>query len=169
LEGSTGKVSYINGTYVLGSTKKIPGVGRLISADSTELAVYNEKLTEPELTVTKTDDAESKSFARVKFTLTKAGGGYSKTQETATNGSTVFNLGTNPAGSYTLTEDPATTPAGSVCAEPITLTLDGKGQITQADFRPWGEYQGAAKMAMSTWWHISVYTYVNCDRKTAAR
>ena len=48
------------------------------------------------------------------------------------------------------------------------LPLDSKGQITQAYFRPWGEYQGAAKMPMSTWWYISVYNYVNCDRKVAA-
>lgn len=48
------------------------------------------------------------------------------------------------------------------------LPLDGRGQITQAYFRPWGEFEGASKMPMSTWWHVSVYTYVNCDKRSAA-
>lgn len=49
------------------------------------------------------------------------------------------------------------------------IPMDGRGQITQAYFRPWGEYQGAAKMPKATWWHISVYNYVNCDRKNPAQ
>lgn len=45
------------------------------------------------------------------------------------------------------------------------LPMDNVGQITQAYFRPWGMWEGAAPMTLSTWWHLSVYTYVNCDRK----
>lgn len=48
------------------------------------------------------------------------------------------------------------------------LPLDGRGQITQAYFRPWGAFEGSAEMPKSTWWHVSVYTYVNCDKRNAA-
>jgi hypothetical protein len=40
-----------------------------------------------------------------------------------------------------------------------------KGQITQAYFRPWGIHEGEADKPMVRWWHISVYTYVNCDKE----
>lgn len=50
----------------------------------------------------------------------------------------------------------------------LTYHPSGKGQITQAYFRPWGVYEGAAAKPMSTWWHISVYTLVNCDKPVAA-
>lgn len=42
------------------------------------------------------------------------------------------------------------------------------GQITQAYFRPWGTLEGEAKLPIVPWWHISVYSVVNCDRKGAA-
>lgn len=50
----------------------------------------------------------------------------------------------------------------------LTYHPTGKGQITQAYFRPWGVFEGSAAKPMSTWWHISVYTVVNCDRPVAA-
>lgn len=46
----------------------------------------------------------------------------------------------------------------------LTYAPSNKGQITQAYFRPWGEYEGAAEKPKVRWWHISVYSYVNCDR-----
>lgn len=47
-----------------------------------------------------------------------------------------------------------------------------KGQITQAYFRPWGPLEGAVKLPeelpIVPWWHISVYSVVNCDKRGAA-
>ena len=46
----------------------------------------------------------------------------------------------------------------------LTYTPSGRGQITQAYFRPWGVHEGEAEMPKVRWWHISVYSYVNCDK-----
>jgi hypothetical protein len=43
----------------------------------------------------------------------------------------------------------------------------GKGQITQAYFRPWGVNEGLADLPVVPWWHISVYSVVNCDKPAA--
>lgn len=43
-----------------------------------------------------------------------------------------------------------------------------KGQITQAYFRPWGILEGEAKLPIVPWWHISVYSVVNCDKPQPA-
>lgn len=48
----------------------------------------------------------------------------------------------------------------------LTYHPTGRGEITQAYFRPWGEHEGDAEKPMVRWWHISVYSYVNCDRTT---
>lgn len=50
----------------------------------------------------------------------------------------------------------------------LTYHPRNKGQITQAYFRPWGEHEGETKMPVVPWWHISVYTVVNCDRVSSA-
>lgn len=51
-----------------------------------------------------------------------------------------------------------------------------KGQVTQAYFRPWGPREGEAqnnieptndKYPVVPYWHISVYSVVNCDRQRA--
>lgn len=49
----------------------------------------------------------------------------------------------------------------------LTYNPSGKGQITQAYFRPWGEQEGAAPLPKVNWWHISVYSVVNCDKVSA--
>jgi hypothetical protein len=50
----------------------------------------------------------------------------------------------------------------------LTYQPTGKGQITHAYFRPWGTHEGLAELPIVPWWHISVYTLVNCDKRTAS-
>lgn len=51
----------------------------------------------------------------------------------------------------------------------LTYWPSGKGQITQAYFRPWGVHEGEAEKPKVRWWHISVYNYVNCDKVKAPK
>jgi hypothetical protein len=50
----------------------------------------------------------------------------------------------------------------------LTYHPTGKGQITQAYYRPWGVHEGLAELPVVPWWHISVYSVVNCDKPAAA-
>lgn len=95
--------------------------------------------TKGKLIIFKQDSDERENLSRVEFTLKKISGDskYNKTQSTADNtGSTTFTLDVPFEGTYTLTENPATTPDGYKCAEPIKLELNNSGEIIKINNTP---------------------------------
>ena len=112
------------GEEVTGSIN-ITGKGS-IQGDAGELIIY------------KCGPVESELLDGVKFTLAKADGSYTKTSETDAGGVATFTLVSANStdrykGDYILTEDPSTTPAGYVCAEPINLKINEDGQIIEVN------------------------------------
>ena len=118
--------SKLENTAYLGTSKTTTSVN--IGSSATVTGVRGS------ITLIKSNTHETKMFTGVEFVL-EDDQGAKLTAKTNASGVLAFKLADfnyyDFTGTYTLTENPATTPAGYQCAAPITLELDASGAIVK--------------------------------------